>query len=465
MLVQFTVANFLSFKEETTFNLLAENSEQHLSHVITDKLGKGRSLLRMAAIYGANGSGKSNLIKAIRFAQHLILEGTRGQQSIGVTPFKLGNTSGIPSSFEFIFMTDDILYSYGFRLNPTQILEEWLHATPRTREVQYFERLTSKESKKETKVVFGSSFKGKSKHDALFLDFVAKGTRPNQLFLTEAAERNVKLVLPIMEWFKDLLIISAESQFQHLEITVQNNTEFTDFLGEFLKASGTGIDKVVTEEMELDAEHHLADLTQEERSDFIEQLQESNASQVIMMGSGGERFTLTKKDGGSLNFIQLKSQHRGENGQLIDFTLKEESDGTQRLIHLAPVLFKFKKEREGVVIIDELDRRLHPLLSRFFIQVALAYGAANHNQLIFTTHDTNLLDLDFLRRDEIWFIEKDAQGSSKLESLAEFKIRPDLIIEKGYLNGRFGAIPFLGNLENLGWVVPNPQTISETSHV
>jgi len=134
-------------------------------------------------------------------------------------------------------------------------------------------------------------------------------------------------------------------------------------------------------------------------------------------------------------------------GQLVEFSIDEESEGTQRLINLIPALFILKKNPEKVIFLDELDRRLHPLLSRKFLEFFLQCKIEqSKNQLIFTTHDTNLLDLDLLRRDEIWFVEKNNQGASQLYSLAEFKIRSDLKVEKGYLNGRFGAIPFFGNI-------------------
>ena len=166
---------------------------------------------------------------------------------------------------------------------------------------------------------------------------------------------------------------------------------------------------------------------------------------------GGTRFLVFKDDQSQLTLIQLRTRHRSEDGEFIDFSIEEESEGTQRLINLIPALFILKQEEEKVIFLDELDRRLHPLLSRNFVQVAMTCRDKK-NQLIFTTHDTNLLDLDLLRRDEIWLVEKSEQGVSSLYSLAEFKMRPDIKIEKGYLNGRFGAIPFFGNPQNLGWL-------------
>jgi AAA15 family ATPase/GTPase len=281
MLIQLTIENFLSFRDEVTFSMVGVSSDrQHADRLIEDAAGKGRSVLSIAAIYGANAAGKSNLIKALIFAKELILEGTRSNRSIPVNTFKLGDYSKKPSKFEFIFTHQDARYSYGFKLNREQIIEEWLHVVPpgKKKEVMYFERITSSDRK--TTVYYGSLL-------------------------------------------------------------------------------------------------------------------------------------------------------------------------TERLINLIPALFLLQEE-EKVIFIDELDRRLHPLLSRLFVKTVIDCRGKN-NQLVFTTQDTNLLNLELLRRDEIWFVEKDLQGSSSLHSLAEFKMRPDLKIEKGYLNGRFGAIPFFGNLENLGW--------------
>lgn len=187
------------------------------------------------------------------------------------------------------------------------------------------------------------------------------------------------------------------------------------------------------------------------RENFLEKLAGADDDSVAMIeNTRGKRYLLVKSEGGQLSLIQLKTQHRHEDGHLIDFTIEEESEGTQRLINLVPCIFLLKEETEKVIFLDELDRRLHPLLSRCFVQAAIDCREKS-NQLIFTTHDTNLLDLDLLRRDEIWFVEKNQQSVSNLYSLAEFKIRPDLKIEKGYLNGRFGAIPFFGDPQNLGW--------------
>ena len=427
----------------------------HIKHLAIDVAGKGKSLLPVAAIYGANAAGKSNLINAIDFAKDLIVEGTRSGQAIPVSTFKLADYSKKPSKFEFIFTSENTFYSYGFTLNYSQIFEEWLYGIPanKKKEVLYFIRNTSKN--KETKVEYGVTLRGRSDKYKQFLDFIAQGTRPNQLFLTEAVERNVKSLRPVVNWFKRVLtIISAESRYTGLEIGILSSKEFTSFLSEFLKFAGTGIDSIGLDEVILDFDYHFPEMPESMRDELSQELAEASENSVIMIDNlMGKRYLLMKGEQEQIRLMQLKTKHRHEKGQLVDFSIDEESEGTQRLINLIPTLFILKKNPEKVIFLDELDRRLHPLLSRQFLEFYLQCKTEeSRSQLIFTTHDTNLLDLELLRRDEIWFVEKNQQGASHLYSLAEFKIRPDLKIEKGYLNGRFGAIPFFGDIRSLGWL-------------
>jgi uncharacterized protein len=452
MLIQLTIENFLSFRDEVTFSMVGVSSDrQHADRLIEDAAGKGRAVVPIAAIYGANAAGKSNLIDALRFAKNLILEGTRSNRSIPVATFKLGDYSKKPSKFEFIFTHQDARYSYGFKLNREQILEEWLHAIPagKKKEVMYFERITS--FNKKTTVDYGLPLTGKSQRRKQFLEFIAEGTRSNQLLLTEAIDRNVEALFPVANWFrKTLVVISAEATCISLGIQVLVDNSFTDFLRQFLVLAGTGIDGIEAEEVELDFDRYFPNMSKTEREDFLQEFSEIDKEAALMDNDDGKQYLIYKNEISEVKLIRLITQHRHANGELTDFSIEEESEGTQRLIHLIPALFMLKEEAEKVIFIDELDRRLHPLLSRLFVKTVIEC-IDRDNQLIFTTHDTNLLDLELLRRDEIWFVEKDKQGSSSLYSLAEFKTRPDLKIEKGYLNGRFGAIPFFENPERLGW--------------
>lgn len=466
MLVQFSVGNFLSFKDETTFSMVADGGDQqHPDHVLPGGSGKSVALLRAAAIYGANGSGKSNLVKALQFARNRVVRGSRPDQTIPVVPFRLGRADQKRlSTFEFLIKHDGVLYSYGFRLNSSRVAEEWLFATPKLQEVRFFARKT--DEKGQTTVEFGTQFSGKGAKQKQFLEFVAQGTRPNQLFLTEAADRNIKVAKPVSEWFRDVLvIIPAESRHQGLEFRAHRNASFTEYLTGFLRHAGTGIDGISTKEVALDFDRDLPDMPEEMREKVKEDIATLNQDKFYVVDyPNGARMILTRADDGQPKRLLLRTRHKAEDGREVHFPIEDESEGTQRLVHLVPTLVSMNEEPEKVVVLDELDRRLHPLLCRRFLEAALQSGGPqNKSQLIFTTHDTNLLDLELLRRDEIWFVEKDAGGASKMYSLAEFKIRPDLKIQKGYLNGRFGAIPFFGDISRLGWTEEAPKETEEAA--
>jgi len=457
MLVQFSVENFLSFDEEQVLSMVAASGNQHPAHLVPDVPRKGETLLRAAALYGANGAGKSNLVKAMQFAKTLIVEGTRGSQPIAVRSFKLGKGENRSSKFEFVIKTQGVLYNYGFRLNTSRILEEWLFATPKTKEVLYFQRYILPDGANH--VEFGSAITGRMKRQQQFLEFVSQGTRPNQLFLTEALERNVAELKPVMEWFqRDFLILSAETPATHLEMDMHENKSMLSFLETLLRNTGTGVETVTTREIFYNFEKLPAELSTAAKERIEEQLLTSDAVSMNLYGPQEERLILKRGARDEITQVILRMLHRSKHGQSVEFDMNEESDGTQRLINLAPALFMLKQNPNQVVVLDELDRRLHPFLSRFFVQAALPCDEEHcQSQLIFTTHDTNLLDLDLLRRDEIWFAEKDKGGASHFYSLAEFKTRPDLKIEKGYLNGRFGALPFIGDIERLQEIVSEEQ--------
>ena len=233
MLIQFTVSNFLSFDEETTFSMVADSDDQqHPDHVLNDNVGS--PLLRAAALYGANAAGKSNLIKAIAFAQRRILGGSHGDQAIPVQPFRLrAGSADRPSGFEFLFKYNARVYSYGFRPDATRVVEEWLFSKTRGVEVKLFERTTDENGK--TTVEFGRSLQGGGAKQKQFLEFVAQGTRQNQLFLTEAFDRNVEAVKPVVEWFQRvLLVIHADAPARHIEMYSHEDAELNKFVSKFL---------------------------------------------------------------------------------------------------------------------------------------------------------------------------------------------------------------------------------------
>ena len=443
MLVQFTVKNFLSFKEESSLNLLATADAKHQLHLISNK--KKKPILRTAAFYGANGSGKSNLVKAIAFAKNLIVDGTRPDQRIPVTPFKLNEENRkSPSIFEFVINYQDTIYTYGFVVNESEVKEEWLFAIRNVREVRLFERITRSNGK--ARVEFGPILAKKKTKKHQFLSFIAEGTRPNELFLHELYQKNVKDALPLINWFRDVLvIIGPESAYRDLIFDAYTNENFIQFMGIFLKNADTGIDSIVTEKIEPDFDKYFPEMPEKLKNDL---LNIKPNVRVMLSTPEGRRYTLMREENGEIVLLWLKARHKLKDGGYVDMEIKHESDGTRRLMDLLPALLHSKSE-ERVYIIDEIDRSMHPLLSRMFLQAYLDDQKCGRGQIIITTHESNLLDRELLRRDEIWFMEKDEEGSTHLYSLSEYKVRPDLKLGKGYLDGRFGAIPFLGDLEKL----------------
>jgi len=442
------VENFLSFDEEQVFSMVAGSGDQHPKHVVD---GKGGPALRAAAIYGPNASGKSNLVEAIRCARKLIVNGTRRSQKIPVRPFKLrAGSRERPSKFEFTFLSNNVLYNYGFRATASQIEQEWLYATSAKSEVKVFQRINSSEGKV-TVDPGGTLSRGDGKQ---FVAFLERGTRPNQLFLTEAADKNVDSIMPVVDWFKNALtVISAEPKAGHLEVATYADSEFRDLLTSFLVGADTGVKGVETSATPVDLTSLFPDMAEGKREELETLVANMSKDEVVSITEtpNDNVSYITSDARGRPIQIEMRFQHGGENDGST-FDIKEESDGTQRLIHIVPMVYMLKQESQATIIIDELDRRFHPHLTRMIVQTAIgACSTGSSNQLIFTTHDTNLLDLDLLRRDEIWFVEKNKAGASHVYSLAEFKIRPDLKVEKGYLNGRFGAIPFITPIDALGW--------------
>src|SRR5690625_2951681 len=204
MLIQFIVENFRSFKEETVLNMAATAYTELPHHVTPTNQGKETNVLRTAALYGANASGKTNLIEAMDFARNLIVEGTYGEQAIDTEPFLLSSEQKKkPSRFEFIIKYEGTLYHYGFLVSQQRVKEEWLYSTPKAREQKCFERITSAEGK--VTVEPGPGLAAKNSKGEQLIEFIAETTRPNQLFLKELFEKNNQKIKPIYNWFRSVL--------------------------------------------------------------------------------------------------------------------------------------------------------------------------------------------------------------------------------------------------------------------
>lgn len=454
MLMRFIAENFACFGDEVTLSLVAATADRRHPHHLIEKQGGAKlKVLRTAGLYGANGHGKTKLVDAIAFLQNFILEGVKPSADIPAQPFRLSQAKRqAPTRFEAAFHHQDIDYDYGLILDQKRVHEEWLFSRAKSKETLLFERTT--DEKGTVQVVFGPSLKRAAKEG--FLQYVAQGLRPNQSLLSECAERNVPLVTPAYEWFAHkLVIISPTGLYDDLIGRLLSEQAFLEFTADLLKSAGVGIERINVETTDID-KSVLPGQRYEEVKKFV-----TPKPYVVEDREGVVSSVHVDKEGGELVATTINVARLDDHGEEILFHVSQESTGTRRLMNLAPVIYNLGS-KEHVYIMDELDRALHPILSYNFVKFFLERSpSGTKGQLIFTTHNTHLLDTDLLRRDEIWFVEKRPDGASDLYSLANFKIRPDLELEKGYLQGRFGALPFMGDIKALGWTKKQaPRTVT-----
>jgi AAA15 family ATPase/GTPase len=448
MIIRVRVENILSFNDEQEFSLLPEKSTVLPDHVVKSNSRDDISILKSGIIYGANASGKSNLIKIISFLKSSVIRSIKPESSIPIQPFKLSDKEGIkPSKIEIEFKTNGICYAYGQVFNSKIILEEWLYKINRRTERKIFERSSTSKS---TEVVF-EKVKFKSADDRQFAHFVGKGTPPNKSFMRESKERNISHIEDInnaYNWFENTLkILFPKTTVTGLEFHLDENRDLADSMTKFLSYFKTGISQLV--KTEIDPFSDLLDVPNDVVKEVTNTIGKDKRA-VITSQDGSKSFALEIDKEGELRAYKLNSIHLNQNGKKVHFELNEESDGTRRIIDFVPALLELTKN-ESVYLIDEIDRSLHPMLSKAILKYFFEATSSIKSQLIATTHESNLLDLDILRKDEIWFVEKANDGSSRLYSLSEFKPRPEKDIKKGYLNGRYGAIPFFSNPVDLNW--------------
>lgn len=446
MLIRFRAANLYSFKEEIEFSMIPSPERIHPHQIFPKKKKNDIRLNRFAAVYGANAAGKSNLVKVLKFVQRMVVEGVKPEATIPIQRFRLNQDNlHSPAKFEIEFKVGEEMYEYGFELDSRSIHREWLINFTRTSEKRLFERTTDQNGK--AKLEFGSFVNKFSQKEKLFLEFAGEGTRPNQLFLNESIDSNMIYFRGAYDWFRKVLtVIKPMELYIPVELQMDEDQRFQDFLSQILRDSDTGIASIKADKMELD---DLEDIS-EDAAQFIN----DNLSDADGFFLKAQQFRLTAiKEDDKIHLFKLIPTHRTLNGsEEAIFEVYEESDGTQRLIDLAPVLYELLLgENERVFVVDEFDRSLHPQLSRMIVELHLDENKSTQpSQLIVTTHQTNILDLNLLRKDEIWFVEKNPEtGATDLYSLYDFQPRYDKDIKKDYLYGRYGAIPFLGNMSAL----------------
>ncbi|HMQ47670.1 MAG TPA: AAA family ATPase [Saprospiraceae bacterium] len=445
MLIRFVVENYLSFKEEAEFNMLSGNFRIHQEHIYT--LSKDLSLIKVAAIYGANGAGKSNLVLAMEAARNLILEGTEtAKTKLDHRYFKLDKTCREkPSKFEFEFVVNGTCYAYGISFLSDRIQDEWLYKTkPGKDDELVFERETSLDFK--TTIQLHPQYL-KTEKEKVKVEIYQEEIRPNQPFITEASEKDIEYVKEPFSWFDEILeIVHPHSELDGLFENILLNEKYQKKTNQIIKAIDTGVTSIAAQEINIDQLFGLHEI--EEKEDILKWLEKEEVA--VYEGKDDIKYGIYLNEDGEPRAVKLVTRHQ-VNGSAIDFDFIEESDGTKRLIELTPA-FIDTMLKDKVYIVDEFNRSMHPQMAKQLIEMYLSSDSSrSKGQLIFTTHESSLLDLKLFRQDEIWFAEKDNQGISSIYPLSEFKPRYDKDIRRGYLQGRFGAVPFLGNLQELDW--------------
>lgn len=449
MIVSFSVSNFRSFSSEETLSLVASNrlSGKHEDHAVPIPDTKER-VLRTAVLYGANGAGKSNLFKALRYLRSVALRSRKKSSGTGREPFRFDSGANQPSSFDLQFIAGDKLYRFGVELDDQRIVQEWLVRVVGNKEKILYERVTDD---KGAVIIEAPGLKNAGdKVSAL----VKVGGPQNQSFLAtvhatlEPPDYGEDLAA-VLDWFNEsLTMIAPDESFAPLGHRLSNDSDFLGFAGEFLKSADTGVECLNVVKNEVDEDELRSLLPADVLSKMLEDFDKDEEGVVIVRFGEGNDLLVEKAREKHFYRLKIQASHENYDGKVIPLDLKEESDGTRRLLNLLPALHHLRTG-SAVYFIDEIDRSMHPMLAIKFLEFFLRSCEGERRQVIITTHESNLLDHDILRRDEIWFAEKDRVGATRIYSLAEFKVRNDLDIRKHYLQGRFGAIPFLGNLERL----------------
>jgi len=420
MLIEFSVANFRSLRDRQTFSLTkAKGDELIEANTFRAEAANEYDLLRSAAIYGPNAGGKTNFLQALRAMQKIVLNSAAKYQrgdKLPVTPFRLNpNTRDAPCEFEVTFIVNQVRYQYGFSATEERIHEEWLFAYPKSRPQRWFGRMWDKQSQ-EPVWELGNSLTGEKL-------LWQKSTRENALFLSTAVQLNSEQLQPVYDWFKTTLhMTDIDGWGPKFSASLCEKKEKSQVM-EFLRAADLNIEDVVIETEPFD----------------IKKLPDK-------MPENFKKALADELEGKKL--LDIKTVHKGNEGDMVTFAFDDESHGTQKLFAFAGPWID-TLANGYVLFVDELHDNLHPRLVEFLVQLFHSSETNPKNaQLVFTTHETSILNQDVFRRDQIWFCEKGKDQATTLYPLTDFSPRKGREnLELAYLSGRYGALPYIRPLQ------------------
>jgi len=426
MLIEFSVENFRSIRELQTLSLIASSGKELQSTNIAQAESGPQPLLRSAVIYGPNAAGKSNFFRAAGFVQEFVLTSALRQEGapIDAAPFAFcRETRAKPSAFSFTIVEGGIRYQYSLALTKERVTMERLVAYPSGHPQVWFERHYDDEDRS-YRWHFGPNFKADKAQRAL----MQKTTRSNALFLSTSVQLNDDQLRPLFMWFvhKFAVINLTSAMNWQLAVEAMQDKGQRTVLNDLVRAADVGIAELDLREEELPQAPPGVQL----------QFQLRTGSVLAPSGSGA-----------GIKQLRIVAMHREvDSDSMVALELGDESEGTQKFLQYAGGWIKALAEG-ATLFVDELGASLHPSLTQFLVEL-FHNSKRNPNgaQLVLTTHDTNLLNANIFRRDQIWFTEKDEHAASKLYPLLEFSPRKDEVLERGYLRGRYGAIPFIGDV-------------------
>lgn len=454
MLIRFAVKNLFSFNEATEFNMLPSKATRLKHHKY--KLNDEIDVLKLAAIYGANASGKSNLVKALLYFKLIIM---RGEiiRDLNKSKFKFSaSNQSLPIDFSIEFKTNENeIYYYALTINDNKIVEEYLSKIiTKNKEKLIFHR---KQIDNITKVQFFEGFETEERNK-LLKELIETSLLNSDLPLLSLLNRilpNYKDNYPngfddfekVLYWFiKTLNVIQPNTKYSQLPVLLEKDPKLKQFAVDILRDSSTGITdlKIETIPIEIffgqdntsEIDKIKQDLEKTVQHDYVFRIVNNEMFNFIIED---EKIVVKK-----LWFVCLDGEQKA-----VDFQYNELSDGTKRILDYLKLVFDIIYNN-SVYMIDEIERSIHPILIKELIS-KFSQTEDTNGQLIFTSHECNLLDQDILRTDEIWFAEKNKKGETKLYSLSDFKEHSTIDIRKGYLQGRYGGIPFISNLQDLNW--------------
>ena len=442
MLLRFIAENLTSFKDAVEFNCFpSSKSHSHENHKI--ECGHA-TVLRLSAIYGANGAGKSNLLTSIGLLQELVDTGSFSTFDFPESPTFRFDAECVnrPSGMAIEFFADGNVFYYHIEFNPQNVVIEELYLSKKTKDVKLFTRDANGISINADHMVNAST--------EPFMDALNRLVRPDMLllsFLGKYYPKEMPLVSAAYNWFiLSLEVYTPRTITNFVPQLLDTNPDFEQLVNETIPQMRTGISKLVVKKEIVNDDEIKGNIE-------LQQLAKRAKSQpglpvAKIDNYNGDTANYVFEDG--VFYVKtLVGIHRKLDGTEVEMMLNSESDGTRRLIEYMPLFYAVTK-RGGVFIVDEIERSMHPILIKDIIQ-KLSESNTAKGQLIFTTHESGLLDQNIFRPDEIWFAQKDSEQATQLYPLSDYNIHKTANIENGYLNGRYGGIPFLSNLKDLHW--------------